>query len=167
MWRMLGDSQAPGTQRQRRGEHRVFGEEREGAMGLLLISPPQLISALINLLAVCKWSRQSKDNEEVPEPPFPKLSLLPCCGLDVPILSGLPCPSEHLGGQLGQVAYRGSLLGKEENLFLKKRNNNKKVPIFSNLAIITALWLWCCADAVLESGPVLLTDLHHEMHIFR
>lgn len=95
MWRVLGDSQAPGTQRQRRGEHRVCGEEREGAMGLLLISPPQLISALINLLAVCKWSRQSKDNEEVPEPPFPKLSLLPCCGLDVPILSGLPCPSEH------------------------------------------------------------------------
>lgn len=71
MWLVLSDSQAPGTQRQRRGEHRVRGEGREGAVGLLLISPPRLISALINLCAVCKWSRQSKANEEVPEPLFP------------------------------------------------------------------------------------------------
>lgn len=106
------------------------------------------------------------------------LSQSSCCTLDVPCPGGLGslCPPEQPPGPylLGQggcnslvpVSYKcGLLLGREENLYLNK--GEKKAPIFSNLAIITTLWLLCCADAVLENGPVQLRDLHHEMHIFR
>lgn len=108
MWLVLSDSQAPGTQRQRHGEHRVRGEGREGAVGLLLISPPWLISALINLCAVCKWSRQSKANEEVPEPPFPNSPSSHAMAWMCPSSQGCRCPPEHPQARNMEAGLAGS-----------------------------------------------------------
>lgn len=92
-------------------------------------------------------------------------------------LGFLCLPEQHLGPYpLGQevvtywcmlVTNSGLHFGREKDLCLNKGKKTQKAPIFSNLAVITTLWLFCCADAVLENGPVQLRDLHHEMHIFR
>lgn len=60
--------------------------------GQLLISPPQLISAPINLRAGSKWSKQSKANEEVPS--GAGLLYQPTCA----VLSSFSITSVHAGG---------------------------------------------------------------------
>lgn len=106
--------------------------------------------------------------------PSPCPKLLPCPGCACPWGWGSLCPPEQHPG-LAQGGCEPLVPSNHQAWvtflggggFLFEQGGKKKASVFSNLPIITTLWLLCWADAVLENGPAQLRDLHHEMHIFR